>query len=601
MTNKKMVRDALGSAIPQTLNDDGTYTVMANGDTTGIDFSQFRLLRDVVGSPLPYQYFDVDQRKFVPGSIGGGELDPEVLQSINNQLSEKAAKTYGTPEEYGALKNGTHNDALAFRAAYDDGIRHLIPTRGKYTMQTDFILNINESVTITGENRKETIIQNGSEQDVYQSSFEFRNCKDVSVSNLTMDGNIDVVPGDIWEGVVCLRYHQVERGTVRDVTFQNNKHAGIFLRNAKNILIENCEFNNLDTGINAEGTTTGEDLTIRSCKFNGHIESEPICIQRTKRIRVYDCIMLNKTKGHAIAFEGSEDIYINNIYAENCGNGFWTVPRDGVRVKKLKIENSRFINMATGSILRETDDVEINNCYFEDGFHSIVGCNNVTFRNCTFKAVNKPCMIAFSELVSDNVKFINCTFDNTAAKNWGDAVFTFYDPKIKATNVVIERCNFINSVLLDTELVADTTIKMIDCIRNGTPYGYQGLYVTVENSSGFKTVGNAIPANGFHKKGIMIMFDNPTTHIGAINTVEGYGFGANWATGITVWARRNIKLSNGIVVKAKNGGTVATDSVEPIAITAANNDTNPLVDSNGIQWVYLGVAVNFKNFGAIAT
>lgn len=70
--NTKMVRDALGSPVPQTFNSDGTYSVLASGNTNGIDFSKHKMLRDALGSPLPYQYFDVAENKFVAGSIGGG-------------------------------------------------------------------------------------------------------------------------------------------------------------------------------------------------------------------------------------------------------------------------------------------------------------------------------------------------------------------------------------------------------------------------------------------------------------------------------------------------------------------------------------------------
>lgn len=86
MTSKtKMVRDALGSPVPQTLNEDGTYTVLANGDITGINFKYYKLLRDALGSPLPYQYFDVEQMKFVPGMIGGGGGSGGAVDSVNGK------------------------------------------------------------------------------------------------------------------------------------------------------------------------------------------------------------------------------------------------------------------------------------------------------------------------------------------------------------------------------------------------------------------------------------------------------------------------------------------------------------------------------------
>jgi len=70
--NTKMLRDAFGDVIPQTLNENGTYAAAANGDTSGIDFGDYKMLRDAFGEPIPAQYFDVQQMKFVPGTIGGG-------------------------------------------------------------------------------------------------------------------------------------------------------------------------------------------------------------------------------------------------------------------------------------------------------------------------------------------------------------------------------------------------------------------------------------------------------------------------------------------------------------------------------------------------
>lgn len=66
----KMVRDSLGGVLPQTLNDNGTYSVMANGDVSNVDFSKKKLLRDHLGGVLPQQYYDVDKGQFVPGKIG---------------------------------------------------------------------------------------------------------------------------------------------------------------------------------------------------------------------------------------------------------------------------------------------------------------------------------------------------------------------------------------------------------------------------------------------------------------------------------------------------------------------------------------------------
>lgn len=98
MTN--LIRDALGSPVPQTLNEDGTFTVMANGDVSNVDFSKKKLLRDGLGSPLPYQYYDVEQGKFVPGVIGGiktnNKKNGRLLTDCSNFLMWYGVVTHDT-------------------------------------------------------------------------------------------------------------------------------------------------------------------------------------------------------------------------------------------------------------------------------------------------------------------------------------------------------------------------------------------------------------------------------------------------------------------------------------------------------------------------
>lgn len=101
----KMILDMLDSPVPQTLNEDGTYSVLANGDVSGINFRRTKLLRDHIGNVLPQQYFDVDKGRFVPGTIGGGgdvskadllNLSSEVngkVDQVAQQLAQKAAKS----------------------------------------------------------------------------------------------------------------------------------------------------------------------------------------------------------------------------------------------------------------------------------------------------------------------------------------------------------------------------------------------------------------------------------------------------------------------------------------------------------------------------
>ncbi|WP_153062602.1 hypothetical protein, partial [Metasolibacillus meyeri] len=74
INNKKLIRDALGSPIPQ-IYDEGKGIFIAStggtGDASSIDFTKIKLIRDALGGVIP-QYFDMIQSKFVPVTIEGG-------------------------------------------------------------------------------------------------------------------------------------------------------------------------------------------------------------------------------------------------------------------------------------------------------------------------------------------------------------------------------------------------------------------------------------------------------------------------------------------------------------------------------------------------
>jgi hypothetical protein len=103
----KLIRDAFGGVIPQSMNTDGSFSVLANGDTSNIDFGQHKLLRDAFGSVLPYQYFDVDEGKFVPGTLSGGEGG--AVQSVNG----KSGFVNLTATDVGAVKQSDFLDYIS--------------------------------------------------------------------------------------------------------------------------------------------------------------------------------------------------------------------------------------------------------------------------------------------------------------------------------------------------------------------------------------------------------------------------------------------------------------------------------------------------------
>lgn len=505
-------------------------------------------------------------------------------------------KVYSKPQDYNAQGNGKADDSVAFQNMLKDSVRSILTPKGTYLFNSP--LMVYNSLTFVGENREETILLNSPKQKKYAATVEFNNSMNSLLSNLTLDGNIANVPGDIYGGVVNLRIENSTNITVRDVNFTNNKHVGCMLKDSTNVTFDNCNFTNLDSGINGQNGTKTNGVTITRCTFDGHSASEPISLPNAKNITIEHCKMVNKTAGHAVAFDGSQDIYINDIYVENCGNGIYLAERNNQRTKKIKVMNSVFRRSTYGNYLSYADEVEFINCEFIDGITNIIDCNKVTFNNCKFIADTKACMVAFSKTSSDTIQFINCVFDNTHNKNFSNAFLSVYDNVI-LKNVLFERCAFIKCILLNGEFAQGSQITMKNNVdENGNIYNPTKSGVLNNNTELFKIVGTTKPTFGYYKAGSIYLFATPTTHVGGINLVEGYAYQDSWKAGLSVTPQMHIKLSTGIVVKALNSGKTSAGN-EPTRITSSNTETNPFVDKNGIKWVYLGKASNFVNFGSI--
>lgn len=86
MNEKKLIRDAHGSPIPQHYKEDsGIFIANTNGtgDPIGIDFGKKKLLRDAFGHVIP-QFYDIVEDKFKPltsensGGSGGTSTKPGI-------------------------------------------------------------------------------------------------------------------------------------------------------------------------------------------------------------------------------------------------------------------------------------------------------------------------------------------------------------------------------------------------------------------------------------------------------------------------------------------------------------------------------------------
>lgn len=578
-----------------TLND-GPLSIQEKLEVTS-DVKNISLSEDIIKEVIESRVSTDSSNQHTTYNSLKERLDNE-HNKVQEELQIKAEKVYYTPQEYNAEGNGIVDDSVAFRNMLTDSVNFILTPKGTYLFNSP--LMVYKSLTFMGESREETVLINGTKQVTYAATVEFNSSKNSLLTNLTLDGNIEKVEGDIYGGVVNLRIDKSENITVRDVNFVNNNHVGCMLKDSKNITFDNCNFNNLDGGINGQNGTKTDGVMITRCTFDGHSVSEPIFLPNAKNITIEHCKMLNKTSGHAMAFDGSQNIYINNIYVENCGNGIYLTERNNQRARKITVFNSIFRRSTYGNYLSHADEVEFINCEFVDGITNIIDCNKITFNKCKFIADTKACMVAFSESPSDTIQFIDCIFDNTNNKNFSNSFLSVYN-NVKLTNILFERCKFINCTLFNGNFSTGSQIIMKNNVdQNGNVYSPNKSNVLNKNSDLLTIVGTVKPTAGFYKRGAIFLHANPTTHVGGINIVDGFAYQETWRAGLTVWSQLQVKLSNGIVVKALSSGTCKAGT-EPIGITSANTETNPFVDRNGIKWAYLGNASNFVNFGNITS
>lgn len=133
MTNEKMIRDMLGSPVPQIYNEELNSFVVKTVDgstvTTGdIDFRMTKLLRDRLGSVIPQLWDPVNNKWVVDTGQGqggeGGETDYTLPIASENQLGGiKPDGTTLTVDETGVARvvNSRQIHSSTSNPTNDDG------------------------------------------------------------------------------------------------------------------------------------------------------------------------------------------------------------------------------------------------------------------------------------------------------------------------------------------------------------------------------------------------------------------------------------------------------------------------------------------------
>ncbi|CEG23121.1 hypothetical protein BN1080_02065 [Planococcus massiliensis] len=145
INESKLIRDALGSPIPQYWDEESEVYIAntVDGSEIDVDFSKKKLLRDKLGSPIPQQAWDPAAGKFVPGgpstgvagvqSINGktgaisGIAEEKDLQEVSRQLADNVKQV----DFVSLLKD--HNvtaDNIYARVLGEKNIEVVVPFKG---------------------------------------------------------------------------------------------------------------------------------------------------------------------------------------------------------------------------------------------------------------------------------------------------------------------------------------------------------------------------------------------------------------------------------------------------------------------------------------
>lgn len=216
----------------------------------------------------------------VPGSVGNPAANPEywvvtgayngqiaALQNDVARLDQKIDNIAVTPEEYGAVGDGVHDDTEALQDAVDAGASVVFKPGKTYTLSNTLVipdntvLNLNGSTLQTlGTAPLDMVLIQDAENVIVRNGV----IRNVIGGAGTENGHFEVV--------ISSSQHVL----IEDISFENNNSDGVYCGYrfyydgsdrfvTKNVTICNCRFN---TGRNGISLVSGDDINIINNIFN---------------------------------------------------------------------------------------------------------------------------------------------------------------------------------------------------------------------------------------------------------------------------------------------------------------------------------------------
>lgn len=284
---------------------------------------------------------DTVLRGDLEASDGGSRVG--VLQTGSGALAEEILTAYRrvvSPEQFGAVGNGTADDAAKLQAALNraaGGVLRLTPGR-TYGIGSALVIPSRTTLDARGATIKR----------IANSDNMIRNTMDGVTGGYGTSIDWSII-GGVWDG-----------------------NGANFTTACTLIVIGHTQRANI-IGITSQNVPT----------FH-HIE-----VNGSRDVRIVDCTFIG---GNEQGLQGNEAIQIDHCYS---GSGTWFAPYDNTTCENITIENCTFRNTGTGvgthsgsslgSLGLKHDTITINNCRFYNPYYCAVRAENwsgLTVSNC---------------------------------------------------------------------------------------------------------------------------------------------------------------------------------------------------------------------------
>jgi hypothetical protein len=523
------------------------------------------------------------------------------IKKINDQLAESThyinVTTSGAKANDSTFDNYTVIQNAVNSAAATANKKGIIIPNGTYYISKP--INVPSNVEIIGESHNAILICKVG-MNPYDSPLSVKNVSDVTIKNLTIDGNKTNISGDIYTGVILLRVENSTKVIVDNVTFQNNNHGAIFYSTVTNFKVSNCNFENVDFCIASSDTNpTGDSnyIWIENNYFNGHNYSEPIIVSRANYVTVRNNTILNKPNSNGIQLMGVNKAVIDGNKIYNTSNAIFI---NRVTVNSVNYDNSNItitnndLELSTSSVYAKyVTGLEISGGnHFRKNQMYLYNSSDINIEGNRFSTVANG-DYARIQIFNDvnNVNIANNVCNYFSANN----LVILDKTSANISNIIIHDNQMINGGI-DARQTA-TNVKIYNNYNNGVLYFPPMWYNTNYVVNSFPFVSIDKPIRGYSNIGDIFKSSTITGgYLGGICTTAGYNVTGLWGSG-NKYIYENYLLSNGTVVLCTKTGL---GTAEPLGITSANTFANPYID-NDVQYVYCGTQSVWKSWGTIGS